>query len=313
VTGGLSGSAAGGICARSVVLTKHHGIGNDFLVLLDPKGQLTPSPDEVRALCDRHRGIGADGVLVGRPGSGGADLQMVLTNADGSPAEMSGNGIRCLVQGAVDAGMVKEGIVIVDSDGGRRRVDYRTQSIGLGYAEVEMGEVSISGDLGLDVVPVSLAPAGSVLRAVEVNVGNPHVVLLAGGTEMEIGQVGPLIEGAVVGGVNVELIRVAEGHSDGTAAIDLEVWERGVGLTDACGTGSCAGAAAAKSWGIAGSRVDVNNPGGTLRVTLGEAGVTLAGPTRMVGEVKVDLEVLSALVAEHRTEDERRKEVVAAL
>jgi diaminopimelate epimerase len=234
---------------------------------------------------------------------------MILTNADGSPAEMSGNGIRCLVQGAVDAGIAEEGIILVDTDCGRRRVDYRRVSVGLGYAEVEMGEVSVSSDLGLDSLPVSLAPAGSVARAVEVNVGNPHVVLLAGEIGIEIASVGPLIENAVVGGVNVELIRLAETKGDGTAVIDLEVWERGVGLTDACGTGSCAAAAAVKSWGGAGSRIDVNNPGGTLRVTLDEAGATLAGPTRKVGEVKLDLELLAALVAEY----ERREEVVAAL
>jgi len=130
---------------------------------------------------------------------------------------------------------------------------------------------------------------------------------------MEIATVGPLIEESIAGGVNVELIAVGDEQVDGTAVLDLEVWERGVGITDACGTGSCAAAAAAKLWGIAGSTIDVNNPGGILRVRLGESGVTLAGPTRMVGEVKVDLQILSALVSDLRAEDERRGEVVAAL
>src|SRR5579862_2375002 len=105
-------------------LTKHHGAGNDFLVLLDAEERWPLGAAEVAALCDRRRGVGADGVLRGVPGRDGAALRMALRNADGSTAEMSGNGIRCLVQAAVAAGWAAAGDVEVDTDAGRRTVAF---------------------------------------------------------------------------------------------------------------------------------------------------------------------------------------------
>jgi diaminopimelate epimerase len=282
-------------------LTKHHGSGNDFLVALEPVGA-DLGAEEVSALCDRHRGFGADGLIVGTHGSNGADLEMLLRNADGSIAEMSGNGIRCLVQAAVAAGMVPPGTVVVDTAAGRRTVDYRRIAEGLGHAEVEMGPVVIGGDLPLDETPVVLAGAGRVSRACTVGVGNPHIVLLGVDGGPDVSAVGPEIESVVDGGVNIEVIRAYDGTS-----IDMEVWERGVGITESCGTGACAAAAAALSWGLVGDEVDVSTPGGALQVKLGPAGATLCGPARMIGELTVESHLLSGLVAE------RRDEVVAAL
>lgn len=295
--------------------TKHHGSGNDFLVILEPLA-ISLGAEEVRALCDRHRGIGADGLIVGKRGSAGADLEMILNNADGSAAEMSGNGIRCLVQAAVAARMIPAGTVLVDTGAGRRQVEYCVVTDGLGYAEVDMGAVLVGGDLSLEEPPVALAGPGVVQKACAVNVGNPHVVLLALDGGPELREVGPLIEAAVVGGANVEAIVGCEGSS-----IDIEVWERGVGVTESCGTGACAAAAAAMSWGILGDRlelskdgvelskdgVEVRSGGGALRVKLGAKSATLCGPARLIGEVTVDSWSLSGLVAE------RRDEVVAAL
>src|SRR5277367_4842126 len=105
-------------------LTKHHGAGNDFLVILDPDDRRPLSAAGVRVLCDRHRGIGADGVLRVMNGRAGAVLSMELRNADGGVAEMSGNGIRCLVQAAVDAGLVKPPTFTVSTLAGLRTVDY---------------------------------------------------------------------------------------------------------------------------------------------------------------------------------------------
>lgn len=308
----------------SLHFTKHHGCGNDFLVTLQTV-QTTPlGADEVRALCDRHRGVGADGLIVGTPGSDGADLEMLLRNADGSNAEMSGNGIRCLVQAAVAAGMTNEGPVVVDTGAGRRRVEYRVVAEGLGYAEVDMGAVLVGEDLPLGQVPVVLAGPSMVARACAVNVGNPHLVLLAANHGPDLSAVGPMIESAVVGGVNVEVVRVRNG-----TALDIEVWERGVGMTESCGTGACAAAGAAISWGLVGDRLDperdgpardgqdkdrqdkdgieVRSGGGALRVKLGPRSATLCGPARLVGEFTVKRDLLSGLVAE------RRDEVVAAL
>ena len=281
--------------------TKHHGSGNDFLVILQPD-EVVLGPDEVRALCDRHRGIGADGLIVGTYGTDGADLEMLLRNADGSLAEMSGNGIRCLVQAAVAAGMATAGTVSVDTGGGRRQVEYREISEGLGYAEVDMGPVGVGDDLALDQPPAALAGPAAVSRACAVNVGNPHIVLLTGDIWPDVRAIGPAIECAVEGGVNVEIVRVCDGTS-----VDMDVWERGVGITESCGTGACAAAAAARSWGLVGDDIEVRSGGGALRVKLGPEGATLCGPTRVIGEVTVEVGVLSGLVAE------RRDEVVAAL
>src|SRR5690606_41769138 len=101
-------------------LTKHHGLGNDLLVLLDPDGTQAVTPDAAVALCHRHTGVGADGLLVGGPPRNGADLTMVLLNADGSRAEMSGKGIRCLMQAALQHGMDTGPEVACTTDAGPR-------------------------------------------------------------------------------------------------------------------------------------------------------------------------------------------------
>jgi diaminopimelate epimerase len=294
-----------GASGAALRLTKHHGTGNDFLVLLTSLDFPVLSADQVRALCDRHRGIGADGLIVGRPGSDGAALEMLLTNADGTGAEMSGNGIRCLVQAAVMDQMVREGVVEVDTDAGRRSVEFRTVDPGLGFAEVEMGEALVMADLALDRPPVSLVGEHTVSRACSVDVGNPHIVMLQGERRPDLEIVGPEIEHSVEGGTNVELVRISKPDAIGGGAgarISLEVWERGVGITEACGTGACAAAAATRSWGLTGTSVEVESPGGVLLVNLGPRGATLSGPTRFVAEVIIDPVALAGLAAEQRQE-----------
>jgi len=283
---------------RALVLSKHHGSGNDFLVVLagfatGGQSGADLSSEEVRALCSRHRGVGADGLIIGTPGRDGAQLEMLLFNADGSTAEMSGNGIRCLVQAAVTKGAAPEGVVVVDTGGGRRRVAYRDAGDGLGFAEVDMGRFSVSETLDPHGRPVSLAGAGAVSRACAVSVGNPHVVLLQGESRPDLEQCGPLIEASVPGGANVELVQLRT-----SGELSMEVWERGVGMTEACGTGAVAAAAAARTWGLVDSVVDVTTAGGTLRVTLASDSATLAGPTRFVADVTVDTGHLQGLVTD---------------
>ncbi|MGO9343911.1 MAG: diaminopimelate epimerase [Acidimicrobiales bacterium] len=293
----------------TIRMTKHHGSGNDFLVLLAPDSATTLRSQEVAALCDRRRGFGADGLIIGRPGPDGAQLNMALTNADGSFAEMSGNGIRCLVQAAVAAGLVEQGVVTVDTAAGRRQVEFEDLGSGLGRAEVDMGPARVTANLPVDRPPVSFAGAGAVSMACAVNVGNPHVVLLATG-DIDLETVGPRMERAVEGGANIEVLRNIdniEPRDDGTPCIDIEVWERGVGITESCGTGACAAATAARSWGMTSPTVDVRSGGGILQVRFANDIVMLKGPARMVGEVMVDLDVLGGLVAE------RSGEVVAVL
>ena len=267
-------------------LTKHHGAGNDFLVLLDPDDRRPLSAEEVRALCDRRRGIGADGVVRAVTGTGPAALSMDLRNADGGVAEMSGNGIRCLVQAAVDAGLVPAGRVVVQTLGGLRSVEYRSgPGPGLGYGRVDMGDAVLGAELGAEI------PADASWGQ-HVDMGNPHVVLFGRPVgDDTVRTVGAALERSVPGGANVEFVWPGPGAGE----LTLRVWERGVGETLACGTGACAVAASAHAHGAADRQVRVHSPGGALDVELGVTGIFLAGPTQKVGDVSVDEIVLAAL------------------
>jgi len=260
-----------------LTLTKHHGAGNDFLVLMDPDDRHPVAPEMVRALCDRRFGVGADGVIRVLAGREGTDLSMELHNADGSPAEMSGNGIRCLAQAAVDAGVVARPGFTVWTPGGVRTVEYTAGGApGSAEVSVDMGKA----ELGPDQVQQF-----DDRRARTVDMGNPHLVLLGPDpSQVDVAGLGPRLQEVHPGGINVEFIAVGSGPDQ----LTLRVWERGAGETLACGTGSAAAAAAAHSWGLVGDRVAVRNPGGTLTVELGSDGIRLSGPTRKVADLEVD-------------------------
>jgi diaminopimelate epimerase len=269
--------------------TKHEGTGNDFIVVLDPDDGLRLSVGQVRLLCDRRRGIGADGIIRVGPGRDDCDLSMELRNADGSEAEMSGNGIRCLAQAAVDAALVAPPRFTVATGGGIRTIDFVAGEVpGWARASVDMGPVTLGPDQPQDFED---------RRARTADVGNPHLVLW--GSEVasvDIAVLGPQLQAAFAGGINVEWICRAE-DGDGEL-LDLRVWERGAGETLACGTGSVAAAAAARAWGVVGPSgpVRVRNPGGTLEVTLGvgpDAPALLAGPVRKVADIDIHPGMLS--------------------
>jgi diaminopimelate epimerase len=269
-------------CENGIVhCTKHEGAGNDFIVVLDPDDGLRLTEAQVRLLCDRRRGIGADGIIRVGPGRDGCDLSMELRNADGGTAEMSGNGIRCLAQAAVDAGLVSPPRFTVATGGGVRTVEYFPgESPGSARASVDMGAVSLGPERD-----------DGALGARTVDVGNPHLVLLYPEVDsIAIAAEGPQRQAEFAEGINVEWIAVA---SDARGELlDLRVWERGVGETLACGTGSVAAAAAARSWGAVAPAgpVRVRNPGGTLEVVLGDTATDpaiLAGPVRKVADIDI--------------------------
>ena len=252
--------------------TKHHGLGNDFLVLLDPDGLHPVSPEEAVALCDRRTGIGADGLLRVTAGTGGADVTMQLLNADGSRAEMSGNGIRCLAQAVFQAGLARPPVLEVATDAGPRTVRVLSRPApGTHRMSVDMGQAKVVGEEPEWV-------EGDVLQAVRVDVGNPHVVLRWGRADLpdrdELVALGARIDGATPGGANVEVI--LPGTEPGS--LDMVVYERGVGPTLACGTGACAVAAAAHEWELCDAQPTVHMPGGPVEVTL-------ADPVLLIGDV----------------------------
>ena len=234
-----------------LTLTKHHGLGNDFLVLIDLDDAYAGAEASMaRALCDRTRGVGADGLI-----RLGPELRMHLHNADGSRAEMSGNGIRCLAQAIVDGGVHGGPEFEIVTDAGPRWVATR-----------------YDGTFTVDMGPATIESLGD--REARVSTGNPHLVLFDEGQDL-------LALGREHPDLNVELIRV-----DGFD-VTMRVHERGAGITEACGTGSCASAAAANAWGLIGTSTTVHNPGGDVVVELKPDTVLLTGPAVFIARVEV--------------------------
>ena len=275
-------------------LAKLQATGNDFLVWswLAPDGV----PHAVKGfqaaeLCDRHRGIGADGLIVVERGDAGADCRMLLFNADGGIAEMSGNGMRCLAWAAVRAGLGDGKQLVVDTDGGRRTVDYECDADGnVVHATVDMGQVTFDpAAIPLDAPsPFDLEATyhGVTYRGDAAGVGNPHLVLFVDDpASTRVTTHGPNLEvdDRFPKRTNVEFVTVS-----GPAELTMRVWERGVGETLSCGTGACAAAAVAHRRGLVGEEVTVKVPGGDLSVDLGDT-VRLGGPVVHVFDVEVSL------------------------
>lgn len=276
-------------------LTKHHGLGNDFLVLLtdDPTRFADPAwAARARAWCHRTEGIGADGLLLGLRDRPGADLVMVLHNADGSVAEMSGNGIRCLAQAEAMRRGQADGKLDISTGGGPRSVAFTTDSAGDGrtmQASVDMGPAGPGpeADRPLPSAPADRSPSALGLdatRRATYDLGNPHLVLLVPDpSAVELAAAGPFHEATFDHGMNVHLVAPTPG---GTDEVDMVVWERGVGPTGACGTGATAVARAVHDWGLAGDRVTVHMPGGDVTVEVGEP-MVLHGPAVFVASIEV--------------------------
>jgi diaminopimelate epimerase len=243
-------------------LQKWHGAGNDFVVSVQPEVQWTP--ELARAVCDRHRGIGADGLLVVT--ALGDDLDMTLFNADGSVAEMSGNGSRVLVAAWKRSTGDTRDVLQVHTGAGIRRVSLELSG-NEGRGAVTMGPVMLR------------APLTGTLGVA--SVGNPHVVVLDQPEWSDAQREVLAYDWAEqLGGANVEFVTVVDRDE-----VSLRVIERGVGWTLACGTGSCATAAVCHAAGLTNRDVTVVNPGGALRVTFDGDEATLEGPVVFVADV----------------------------
>jgi diaminopimelate epimerase len=231
-------------------------------------------------LCDRHRGIGADGVIAVLPPSGSGVASMRLRNSDGSAAEISGNGMRCLALHLATTRALPGEFTVETLAGPKACIIHRGAGGAVEAISVEMGPARFEGEQ-------EFAVGGERLRALRVSMGNPHAVFFDRATRERALAIGPAVEKAVPGGVNAGFAEVREG------GIDLVVWERGDGLTEACGSGACAAAVAAVRTGRlgAGISLEVRVPGGALGVTVGPdlARVALRGPAEKVFEGESDL------------------------
>jgi diaminopimelate epimerase len=268
--------------------TKGHGTENDFVLVLDREAMLDIGPDEVRFLCDRRAGIGADGLLravlakhIDDWRGDGSLWFMDYRNADGSVAEMCGNGARVFARFLAEQGLASGPVVPLATRSGLRE----TTLLPGGQVRVAMGEVAVT-DAGVLVTPAG----GEPLPALTVDVGNPHAVSFV--SDLDHLALAPTPrwqpEDAFPQGVNLEFVRWL-----GPRHIKLRVYERGVGETRSCGTGAVAAAAAAHVRGPdpdtspATYRVDV--PGGTVTVELTEAQAFLTGPAVLVAHGEVVL------------------------
>jgi diaminopimelate epimerase len=270
-------------------LSKLHGTGNDFLVALALDARCGPDAAAVRAVCDRHRGIGADGLITVLAGGDGADCGMELRNADGTLAEMSGNGIRCLAWVARRAGLGSADRLVVDTGAGRRVVTPAYEGGELARAWVDMGPVTFDpARIPLDAPsPFDLAVSyhGTTYHGDAAGIGNPHfVVLVDDVATARVVQHGPHLERdeRFPNGTNIEFAQVLAPDR-----LRLRVWERGVGETLSCGTGVCAASAVAHLRGLVRDELSVEVPGGVHDVSIGPT-VTLGGEVQHVFDVEVD-------------------------
>lgn len=256
-------------------LTKAHAYGNDFLILPErdvPAG--ADRPALTRSLCDRHRGIGADGVMFVQPTGEGAVSK--LLNADGSKAEVSGNGVRCLAAWLVRDRSLEAGArITVETDAGPKRLTLLDTSGCRSEFRADMGRPSGVREETLDV-------GGRLLKVVVLNVGNPQCVVLGAATEDRLHMLGRVlaVHPFFPEGTNVEL---AEVESPGR--VRILIWERGVGPTESSGTGTCAAAVAAATFGGANRTVEVSAPGGVQRVEWTDETIWLTGWAELVAEV----------------------------
>jgi diaminopimelate epimerase len=306
----LAGEMAGAL----LPFTKVEGLGNDFVVVDLRPGRpgaglaaLVQDPAAVRRVCDRHFGVGADGVLAVLPGERG-DARMRVLNADGSEAEMCGNGIRGVAKVLYEsdpalrrsplridtaAGLLDCALEVVEGPLGR---EVRTVAVEMGRPRFARDEIPLHpGGTGRAVrAPISVR--GQELRFTAVSMGNPHAVFFVDDPGADLRalaeEMGPPLERdpTFPRRTNVEMARLRGGE------IDLVVWERGCGITLACGTGACATVAAAciEERLAPGTEVPVHLPGGTLHITVApdSSGVRMRGPATEVFRGELDLEGL---------------------
>jgi diaminopimelate epimerase len=249
--------------------TKMHGAGNDFIIFEPEEVTDLDLPDLARKACDRHFGVGADGILL-PISSDVADLKMVYLNSDGSPSEMCGNGIRCLARYAWDCGLIDGEILTVEAGAGVKKVTL----LGEGSSRVDMGPPGFDSEVEL-----------RGLRFLRISMGNPHAVACLGSEEevdaLDLREVGPPVENDSLfpEKTNVEFVHVRGKHE-----VRLRIWERGAGETLASGSGSCAAAVAAMRRRFAESPVRVAMDGGVVEIEWAGDGepVYMTGPAEYI-------------------------------
>lgn len=256
-------------------MVKAHAFGNDFL--LADEREIEAYADRAslaRAVCERHRGIGADGLIIFRPAPRGASMQ--LLNADGSHSEVSGNGVRCLAAWLAARQSSPTSPIEIETEAGTKTLMLLAREGGRYTFRAAMGQPE---QIALETLDV----AGAAIQAVTLRVGNPQCVVLGEVTTDRLHTIASrlAVHPRFTEGTNVELAKV-----EAPDRVRILIWERGVGPTEASGTGACAAAVAAMSYGGAARDVQVVSPGGTQRVEWTAEGLFLTGWAEIIAEAR---------------------------
>jgi diaminopimelate epimerase len=267
---------------------KMNGNGNDFIVINDIENKLIGKEAEIaKNLCDRHFGIGADGILLVRK-SDVSDIKMVIINSDGSYASMCGNGIRCFAKYVYDNNIIKNEIINIETGDGIKSAKLKAEngqikrvSINMGIPSFEIKDIPAIADD--KIINKKIVVCEKQYAITSMLMGVPHTVVIGKLDDYKIEE-GKAIEKLSIfpKGTNVNFCEVISRDK-----INVKTWERGAGPTLACGTGSCACVAACKELGLTGSKVEVHVPGGILFIEMTTEGIIMTGPaeTCFIGEL----------------------------
>ena len=273
---------------------KYHALGNDYLVL-SPTGQpIALTADQIRTICDRHYGLGSDGILLGQFPSAKSPFSLRIFNPDGSEAEKSGNGLRIFCCYLWDRKLVDDKPFSIETKGGI------VQALVLDHGKrvrVEMGQVNFRSEL----VPVAGMPREVLLEPVTVGdrtflfcaatIGNPHCIVPLDEISPALAkQYGPLLEVHPMfpNRTNVQFLKVLDRRN-----VRIEIWERGAGYTFASGSSSCAAAAVARKLGQVDSQITVHMPGGEIEISIDDDFRTvMTGPVTRVAEGRLSKELI---------------------
>lgn len=266
---------------------KYQGLGNDFVIVDASQEKLADFPCAARTLCDRRFGIGADGLVLLWP-LDGENARMRIFNSDGSEAEMCGNASRCVPLYWLEKGLMRQNALTLHTLAGPIKTEIldlsrRLVCVDMGEPRLLRGQIPMQGDPAEKALKVPLEAGGQTWVGTAVSMGNPHFVVFVPDLEKtDVAAVGPLLEThpAFPNKTNVEFVQRLD-----PSALRMRVWERGAGITKACGTGACAALVAAALARLTGSVANVILDGGELQISWrGDNRVLMTGPAQKVFE-----------------------------
>ncbi len=267
---------------------KYSGLGNDFVLVNGCKEKIRDPFCAAKKICDRRLGVGADGLVIVHPSDDAADFRMQIINSDGTEAEMCGNASRCVPLFALKEGLTEKNTLTLETLAGPIQTEIKDLPAGLvrvdmGVPRLLRGQIPITGDPTDAAVDIPLEVDGVVYYGTAVSMGNPHFVMFGSDAErVPLEKFGPLVEThpAFPRKTNVEFVTVLD-----KSTLRMRVWERGAGVTRACGTGACASVVAAVINGKTGRRVTVKLDGGDLLIDWPEQKrVFMTGPAEEIFE-----------------------------